>query len=90
VQRTRSLVIIDVVVRDRTGGIQAEITFTEGKPELHDHEGVVEAHGGCCVRVGGDIQNGEGCGLHCGLELVYQHVDECVITWRVYYSRRRT
>jgi hypothetical protein len=69
VQRRRSLVIIDVAVRDRAGGIQAEINFTEGMPELRAHEGVVEAHGGCCVGVGGNIQNGEGPSLYCGLEL---------------------
>jgi hypothetical protein len=36
---------------------------------LHAHQRVVEAHCGRCVRVGGKIQNREGCVLHRGLEL---------------------
>jgi hypothetical protein len=59
-----------VVVRDRTGGIQAEPSFAEGELKLHAHKGVVEARAEAAVSgVGGNIQNGEGRGLHCGLEL---------------------
>jgi hypothetical protein len=48
--------------------MQAETSFTE-EPKLHAHERVVEAHGGRCVGVGGNIQKGQGRGLHRGLEL---------------------
>jgi hypothetical protein len=56
VLRKCSLVLISAAVRDHTGGIKAETAFAKGVPELHAHEGVVEAHSGRCVRVGGKIE----------------------------------
>jgi hypothetical protein len=69
VQRKGALVFCCAAVRDNTGGIKAETSLMEGEPELHAHQRVVEAHCGHCVRVGGKIQNREGCVLFRGLEL---------------------
>jgi hypothetical protein len=63
-QRTRALVLCSAAVRDNTGGIKADNSLSEEEPELHAHERVVDAHGGRCVGVGGNIQNKEGCVLH--------------------------
>jgi hypothetical protein len=60
VQRKRALVLCSAAVRDSTGGIKAETSLTEGKPELHAHQRVVEADSGRCVGVSGKIQNREG------------------------------
>jgi hypothetical protein len=49
--------------------MKAENSLTVGEPELHAHQKVVGAHSGRCVRVGGKIQNREGCVLHRCLEL---------------------
>jgi hypothetical protein len=69
VQRKRAFVLCSATVRDNTGGIKAETSLTEGEPELHAHERVVEAHSGRCVGVGRKIQNREGCVFHRDLEL---------------------
>jgi hypothetical protein len=69
VQRKRSLVLHSFTVRDHTGGIKAEASFTKGEPELYVHERLVKAHGGRCVGVTGNIQNGRGRVFHHGLEL---------------------
>jgi hypothetical protein len=69
VQRKRSLVLHSFTVRDHTGGIKAESSFTKGEPELYVHERLVEPHGGRCVGVIGTIQNGRGLVFHHGLEL---------------------
>jgi hypothetical protein len=59
VQRKCSLVLNGVSVRKNTSGIQAEISFTEGKPELHAQKKVVEAHRGRCVGASGPLCRGK-------------------------------
>jgi hypothetical protein len=69
VERMCALVLNRAAVRDHTGGIKAETSLTEGAPELHAHQRVVQAHIGRCVGVEGKVENSEGCAIHHGLEL---------------------
>jgi hypothetical protein len=68
-QRKCAAVLNSAAGRDHTGGIEAEASITEGEPELHAHQSVVQAHSGSCVGVGRKVDNSEGCVLHRGLEL---------------------
>jgi hypothetical protein len=45
VQRSVTVALHRVAVRDHVAGIEAEVTFMVGEPDLHAHTKVVEANG---------------------------------------------
>jgi hypothetical protein len=43
-------------VRDHTGGMKDETSLSEGGPQLHAHQRVVQVHSGRCVGVEGRVE----------------------------------
>jgi hypothetical protein len=60
VQQTTALLLCSAAVRDNTGCIKTEASLSEGEPELHAHQRVVEDHRNRRVRVSGKVENCEG------------------------------